>query len=303
MGVARGVRIVLAARRERPAQHLDRRGYGLERIVGLDEELEVAFCGHVGSVQAELREPEPVQVWLIADHEVLEEREAPGDRSGIRGEVGALLRGHGRRPAARVHHLEDDAHPAQAGSLLDDRELLGLGRGGAPEPGRPDRGQPHRGQARELEQRQLRPGLAHGRLANAVLRGADEHRGPACSRRGSEGQRCGRDQEESKHDPSRRYPLARLASVKNALAKRLETLPARPGVYLFRGSDGGVLYVGKAKSLRPRVRSYFQRAGGGGRASMAQLTERIADVEVIVTGTEVEALHLEQNLIKRHRPP
>ncbi len=91
--------------------------------------------------------------------------------------------------------------------------------------------------------------------------------------------------------------------MKNALAKRLETLPARPGVYLFRGSDGGVLYVGKAKSLRPRVRSYFQRAGGAGRASMAQLTERIADVEVIVTGTEVEALHLEQNLIKRHRPP
>ncbi|MFN2467468.1 MAG: excinuclease ABC subunit UvrC [Gaiellaceae bacterium] len=91
--------------------------------------------------------------------------------------------------------------------------------------------------------------------------------------------------------------------MKEALAIRLKSLPARPGVYLFRGADGGVLYVGKAKVLRPRVRSYFQQTGAGGRAMMGQLTDRIADVEVIVTGSEVEALHLEQNLIKRHRPP
>jgi excinuclease ABC subunit C len=76
----------------------------------------------------------------------------------------------------------------------------------------------------------------------------------------------------------------------------------RPGVYLFRDAQGDVLYIGKAKSLRPRVRSYFQ-AGRGGRASMSGLVERIRDLEVIVTGTEVEALHLEQNLVKRHRPP
>jgi len=73
-------------------------------------------------------------------------------------------------------------------------------------------------------------------------------------------------------------------------------------VYLFRDGDGRVLYIGKAKSLRPRVRSYFQR-GGDGRAQMSGLVERITDVEVIVTGTEVEALHVEQNLVKRHRPP
>ena len=90
--------------------------------------------------------------------------------------------------------------------------------------------------------------------------------------------------------------------MKERVKKRLKTLPAKPGVYLFRGDDGSVLYIGKAKSLRPRVRSYFQ-AGRGGRASMSGLVERIADVEVIVTGGEVEALHLEQNLVKRHRPP
>src|SRR5205809_1657851 len=81
----------------------------------------------------------------------------------------------------------------------------------------------------------------------------------------------------------------------------LKSPPARRGVYLFRDERGDVLYVGKAKSLRPRVRSYFQ--AGHGRPGTAGLQERVADVEVIVTGSEVEALHLEQNLIKRHRPP
>ena len=82
------------------------------------------------------------------------------------------------------------------------------------------------------------------------------------------------------------------------LEHKLKALPTKPGVYLFHDAGGQVLYIGKAKSLRPRVRSYFQaspRIGG--------LTERISDLEVIVTDTEVEALHLEQNLVKRHRPP
>src|SRR5436309_13294478 len=86
------------------------------------------------------------------------------------------------------------------------------------------------------------------------------------------------------------------------LENQLKQLPAKPGVYLFRDDDGGVLYVGKAKSLRPRVRSYFQKTTDG-RAQIQQLPARVADVEVIVTGSEVEALHLEQNLVKRHRPP
>jgi excinuclease ABC subunit C len=90
--------------------------------------------------------------------------------------------------------------------------------------------------------------------------------------------------------------------VLTRIEAQLKALPAKPGVYLFRDGDGRVLYIGKAKSLRPRVRSYFQR-GGDGRAQMGGLVERITDVDVIVTGTEVEALHVEQNLVKRHRPP
>jgi excinuclease ABC subunit C len=91
--------------------------------------------------------------------------------------------------------------------------------------------------------------------------------------------------------------------VKSRLEAQLKAVPARPGVYVFRDGDGSVLYIGKAKSLRPRVRSYFQKLGVGTRLGTAQLVERIADIETIVTGTEVEALHLEQNLVKRHRPP
>jgi excinuclease ABC subunit C len=93
-----------------------------------------------------------------------------------------------------------------------------------------------------------------------------------------------------------------MARRVSKLEDKLKSLPAKPGVYLFRDERGDVLYVGKAKSLRPRVRSYFQ-AGSDTRTTIAQLPQRVADLEVIVTDTEVEALHLEQNLVKRHRPP
>jgi excinuclease ABC subunit C len=81
---------------------------------------------------------------------------------------------------------------------------------------------------------------------------------------------------------------------------QLKGIPAKPGVYLFRDAKGTVLYVGKAKSLRARVRSYFR--GGDSRLGLDRLIERVEQIEVIVTSTEVEAFHLEQNLIKRHRP-
>src|SRR5215212_8172286 len=86
------------------------------------------------------------------------------------------------------------------------------------------------------------------------------------------------------------------------VSEQLKGLPTKPGVYLFRDERGQVLYVGKAKSLRPRVRSYFQ-ARGRDRPTISQLPARVHDVEVIVTQSEVEALHLEQNLVKRYRPP
>src|SRR5437764_11360772 len=93
-----------------------------------------------------------------------------------------------------------------------------------------------------------------------------------------------------------------MVAVPSRVENQLKSLPAKSGVYLFRDAEGDVLYVGKAKSLRSRVRSYFQKTTDG-RAQIRQLPERVADVEVIVTGTEVEALHLEQNLVNRHRPP
>src|SRR3954454_21829064 len=86
------------------------------------------------------------------------------------------------------------------------------------------------------------------------------------------------------------------------LEEQLKRLPAKPGVYLFRDERGQMLYIGKAKSLRSRVRSYFQ-ATPDSRSTIQRLPERVADLEVIVTNTEVEALHPEQNLVKRHRPP
>ena len=91
-------------------------------------------------------------------------------------------------------------------------------------------------------------------------------------------------------------------ALEDRVKEQLKTLPAKPGVYLFFDAAGEVLYVGKAKTLRSRVRSYFQ-AGQDGRAQIQLLPARVAAIEVIVTGSEVEALHLEQNLVKRHRPP
>ena len=87
------------------------------------------------------------------------------------------------------------------------------------------------------------------------------------------------------------------------VSAELRLLPAGPGVYLFRDGEDAVLYVGKAKSLRLRVRQYFQAGRSDNRLGIDTLVERVARIETIVTGTEVEALHLEQNLVKRHRPP
>jgi excinuclease ABC subunit C len=89
--------------------------------------------------------------------------------------------------------------------------------------------------------------------------------------------------------------------VAQDLQSTLKSLPAKPGVYLFKDKRGEPIYIGKAKSLRARVRSYFQH-GRNDRTTIRGLAERVQDVEVIVTRSEVEALHLEQNLIKRHRP-
>src|ERR1700722_1754460 len=84
--------------------------------------------------------------------------------------------------------------------------------------------------------------------------------------------------------------------------QKLDGLPAQPGVYLFKDKKGVVVYVGKAKSLRSRVRSYFQEAQGDTRAFIPVLQRTIGDLETIVAGNEKEATILENNLIKEHRP-
>jgi excinuclease ABC subunit C len=82
----------------------------------------------------------------------------------------------------------------------------------------------------------------------------------------------------------------------------LAQIPDAPGVYLMIGSGGEILYIGKAVSLRNRVRSYFQ-AGSAHTIRTAAMVERVADVRTIVVTNEIEALILEANLIKRHQPP
>jgi len=97
-----------------------------------------------------------------------------------------------------------------------------------------------------------------------------------------------------------RPPEAVVQGYAAAAAKRGARIRASTSSATSRGT---CFYVGKAKALRSRVRSYFQAGRGDTRQSIPRLVPRIADLEVIVTSTEVEALHLEQNLVKRHRPP
>ncbi|MEJ7711281.1 MAG: GIY-YIG nuclease family protein [Pyrinomonadaceae bacterium] len=86
-----------------------------------------------------------------------------------------------------------------------------------------------------------------------------------------------------------------------SLQEKLQNLPVSPGVYIHKDETGRIIYVGKAKNLRNRVRSYFQMGRGFDRKTR-ELVRRIADLEFIVTDNEVEALVLESNLIKQHKP-
>src|SRR5205823_3274783 len=97
---------------------------------------------------------------------------------------------------------------------------------------------------------------------------------------------------------SRRHPHMALP---DRLARKLDALPDKPGVYLWKGAGGDTLYVGKAKSLRARVPSYFG-PDGGATPERAALISQIADLETIIVPNEAQALLLENNLIKEHRP-
>jgi len=86
-----------------------------------------------------------------------------------------------------------------------------------------------------------------------------------------------------------------------SLEEKLRLLPPDPGVYLFKDAQGKVIYIGKARVLRNRVRQYFQE-GSDGRYQYDSLVSHIADVEIIATDTELEALILENNLVRERKP-
>jgi excinuclease ABC subunit C len=90
--------------------------------------------------------------------------------------------------------------------------------------------------------------------------------------------------------------------VTNLVIEQVNRLPLSPGVYIFKDAKGVILYIGKAAILRHRIRSYFSSSAQLS-PKLSQLTAEIADIEYYVTGLEQEALILEMNLIKRHRPP
>jgi excinuclease ABC subunit C len=89
-------------------------------------------------------------------------------------------------------------------------------------------------------------------------------------------------------------------SVSESVRGKLKRLPTKPGVYLMKNASGEIIYVGKAVNLRSRVRSYFRASVESPKTK--RLVKHIADVEFIVTASELEALILECNLIKKHRP-
>ncbi|MBN2503305.1 MAG: excinuclease ABC subunit UvrC [Anaerolineales bacterium] len=92
-----------------------------------------------------------------------------------------------------------------------------------------------------------------------------------------------------------------MMEISAELKATLDTLPKKPGCYIMKNADGKVIYVGKAVNLRSRVRSYFHASAQEDHKTR-ELVKRIADIEWIVVGSELEALILEMNLIKKHRP-
>ncbi len=93
-----------------------------------------------------------------------------------------------------------------------------------------------------------------------------------------------------------------LLQAPDKLENRLKEIPQEPGVYFMKDETDQILYIGKSKSLRSRVRSYFRDAAYHHSPRIATMVSKVAEIEFIVTDTEAEALALEANLIKQHQP-
>ena len=102
-----------------------------------------------------------------------------------------------------------------------------------------------------------------------------------------------------KGDPFRSLFFAIIESMNNLIKSKLELLPTSPGCYIHKDKNGTIIYVGKAKNLRNRVRSYFR---GSHDTKTEALVSEIVDFEFIVTESNIEALLLEINLIKENKP-
>ncbi len=95
--------------------------------------------------------------------------------------------------------------------------------------------------------------------------------------------------------------MAKRDGDRKSVEEQRKALPDQPGVYLFKGKRGKVIYVGKARSIRKRVASHFSKAGRGG-YGFGDMTREVESIDFLVTETEAEALLAEQQFIKRHRP-
>ena len=245
----------------------------LQRVVRPGEQLQVGRRRRVRAVGRELRQPEAVEVRLVADDHVVERRQRPCDRGRVLRELGLRRRVERRRRRAGVVDGDVDLHARETGGGLDvaeDLELSGRRREEARTPVRRD---PHGREAGEPEpgHRRLRGDEIRG--PDVVLGRAESHRRPCGLGGKREGEERGEDADQGREgSPHGRGTLARVHedSVRSQLGK----LPRGPGVYLFRGDRDEVLYVGKAKSLRARVRSYFNR-GADMRVGIDRMVDRI----------------------------
>lgn len=93
-----------------------------------------------------------------------------------------------------------------------------------------------------------------------------------------------------------------MASAKEKIKHRLKELPESPGVYLMKNSEGGIIYIGKAKVLKNRVKSYFNGLKSNGHRAAELIQPWVEDIEWIITPSELDALILEANLIQKHQP-